>query len=155
MLEGVKEDLLAYVATEMFESTAFMFLEPGDDAIDEEELVRAAIDFSYQGERARLVFAATPGFCAELAANFLGVDEDDESVPPMMEGAVAEMANIVAGFLTAQLFGSAVIELGPPVAGRIKRDQLEEEAGRAEGKTLLESEEGGKLCMMAFPGGSA
>jgi chemotaxis protein CheY-P-specific phosphatase CheC len=155
MLEGIKEDLLAYVATEMFESTAFMFLEPADDEIAEEEVVRAAIDFSYQGERARLVFAATPRFCTELAANFLGVDEDDEAVAPMMEGAVAEMANIVAGFLTAQLFGSAVVELAPPVAGRISREQLEQEAGAAAGRALLESEEGGKLCMMAFPAAAA
>jgi hypothetical protein len=99
---------LAAVIVRTLEDAAFVFATPADEAAGEPappfdgDVVEARLAWS--GPRAgELRLAVGRGLAAALAANLLGVDE----APERGEEALAELANMAAGALVAELFGAA------------------------------------------------
>ena len=160
MIKDISADLLAYVTAEMFESTAFMFLEPAEqtpwtDAPEADALISAEVSFSHADERARLVIAASAGFSAELAGNLLGLDGDDEEAKSGGPAAVGEMANIIAGFLVAQMYGDVVIDIGPPVVGKTSGSALTAQLPTTMSSAVFEEDEAGWVGVFAYGPGAA
>jgi len=82
------------------------------------ELMSAAINFSGAASGTMSV-CAPAALCVELAANILGIDEDD--VDAVMKGAdtLGEVVNIAAGHLATAVDPTAKTNLHPPVVSRI------------------------------------
>lgn len=105
------------VFCEVLESLAFLF---GDPVAREElppvdgPLIEASI--GYLGPtRGRLTLLAPQSLASVLAANVLGVDEDDASAVEQGRDALGEIMNVTIGRLLTTMAGSApVFDLTPP-----------------------------------------
>ena len=95
---------LTRLATAAFERTAFMLVDPIDEADPAKLTTHARIDYFGAGEGSVFV-SASEGFIVELASSLLGVEPDE--VTPQSEGAdaIREIANILAGSLLTTLGG--------------------------------------------------
>lgn len=105
----------------VLETFAFAFPEPSETSElpqAEGELMCATITFS--GAASGTMSVAAPSeLCVGLAANILGIDEDDPDA--MVRGAdtLGEIVNIAAGHLATRVEPNAATHLHPPVVERI------------------------------------
>ena len=127
--------ILAEVFCDILMKYAFMF----GDASPKDELptngsnyLRAAIDFS--GYRSgTLEISTSTELCAELAANVLGIEPDDDNSVDNSSDALEEFINVVCGQFLTTAFGDApVFDLSPPSVLEI---------GETEWKSILSNEE--------------
>ena len=106
------------VCCEVLEQLAFMF---GEDAEEDSTLdapaggcVLTAMGFSGPA-KGRFALAVPEDLCPEIAANVLGVDEDDELVAQNAHDALKELLNVMCGRLLTSLAGDEpVFELTVP-----------------------------------------
>jgi len=108
MSEQLKE-ILSRVAGETLEQLAFMFSLPEDErsCMIPDSAVAATIPFSgsFSG---KLVMIVSTLFLPELAANMLGVDEE-EIVLNQQHDALKETINIICGNLLPAIAGNEVV----------------------------------------------
>jgi len=96
---------LAALAASTFADTAFLFSEPAaDEATWSGDFLLVEIGFEAE-VRGRLVLAAAPELATQMAADMLCVEVNDEEALAQASGALAELANVLAGVLVAQIFG--------------------------------------------------
>ena len=120
------DEKLNEVVFDVFEKLAFMF----GEVADREEISRAATDyarvsmaFSGQSAKGTLLLAVPADFSAEIAANVLGVDPDDELVATQADDALKEMLNVICGnLLTAVVGEQPVFDLTVPVVSSLDAD---------------------------------
>ncbi len=120
---------LAAVVVEVLEQFALLFGDPEEYAqvpARPSEYIEATLAFQGKGERGELRIAAPTTLCQEMAANVLGMDNED--VPKdALSGALMELANIIVGSLTATRYGPQVIcELHTPTARQVDRRHIEQ-----------------------------
>ncbi len=103
------------VLSQTMEDAAFIFTEPPDEDLEEEDEVVEAM-LSFDGTREGVVRLSVPyPLSIELAANLLGLEPEDPDVAEMGESAVGEFLNIFAGPLMESLFGvEDICGLGAP-----------------------------------------
>lgn len=96
---------LAELATQALERTAFMLVDPSEDA-DPGQLTRHA-SISYTGDEGagELYVSASEGFTLELASSLLGCEPDEIDVEEQGVDAVRELANILAGSVLTSIGG--------------------------------------------------
>ena len=114
-MSPLSNDALAVLAASTFADTAFLLTEPCDaHSAWDNDWVCAVIPFD--GEVAgRLVLAAPTALAAQVAADMLCLDPGDSEAVAQAGAAVAELANVFAGVLVAELFGnSGKWQLGLP-----------------------------------------
>jgi CheY-specific phosphatase CheX len=103
-----ERDKLAEVMVEVLETQAFLFADrcgPRELITEEEEFLQATIAFD--GEtRGRMGVAAPRTLCVTLAANMLGVENDDGSALENAPDAMKELVNVICGRLLTSLYGS-------------------------------------------------
>lgn len=120
-------EVLARITTGVFERFAFMFVEePEENSLEwRGDYLFSTITFEGPSKGALSVMAPEP-LCRELAANVLGVDEDDAD-DAITEDALKELSNIILGELVAELFGTeAVFNLTVPSLFRVDRSKWQE-----------------------------
>lgn len=115
-------ETLCDVFIEVVEKLAFMFGDPceKDDLPDpESECIKATI--SFEGTSSGIIELLVPsGMCAEMAANILGMDEDDETAVSKGTDSLKELLNVTCGnFLTAIAGETPVFNVSAPQATRL------------------------------------
>lgn len=114
MIESTSE-LLHRVASQVLEDAAFLLTEAGEGETLNGRVQNATVAFS--GPQQGLVrISASEELLRQLTADMLGVEPDDESAAEQTSSALAELTNILAGALVAELFGTSTLcRLGVPV----------------------------------------
>ncbi len=109
--------ILSGIASETFEGLAFMFGFPEDDksAVSNEDMIFARVDFEgpFSG---RLVVAVSRQPVQELAANMLGLEDEETDVSPEDQAdAFKEAINVICGNLLPAIGGKdAVFDIHSP-----------------------------------------
>ena len=109
--------LLSEVFCDVLEKLAFMFAEAPDDTEPPEipaDCVRTDIGFT--GIRTGSLSLIVPlALCPEIAANMLGVEEEDELAEEKAIDALKELLNVTCGHVLTSLAGEeAVFDLSVP-----------------------------------------
>lgn len=111
--------------TEVLEKLAFMFaepVEPGESSDTPQEALQAEVVFSGP-LHGRMTVAVPRDWCSELAANILGVDEEDDAVSENLADALKELVNVSCGHvLTAVAGEKPTFELSPPQVNELSGD---------------------------------
>jgi CheY-specific phosphatase CheX len=112
----------------VLEKMAFMFA----DEVDAEELDGGGSDLleatmEFKGETSgEVVLAAQADFCASLAENMLGIDEDEVN-DGSLEDALREILNMTCGLYLTNRWGDGVVfDLTVPVVRRLNEEQWQE-----------------------------
>jgi hypothetical protein len=148
-------ELLAQVASAVFEEVAFVFTEPTErPPRPDEECVRISLTFS--GPRTgRLSLTAPRAFGVQVAATIAG-DDVAESPEALTHGddALRELLNIIAGRLLGEWDGTnAIYEIGIPERTVIAAADLERQdlRSRALCSATLVAEDGAPLQLAVTP----
>lgn len=122
-----KEDrkVLRDVCFSVFEQLAFMFgdeLDADEIEISADSFLRASMGFA--GAMQGTVAIAVPEpIAATLAANILGLDEDQEVYVETAHDALKELLNTITGRLMTEIFGEeVVVDLTIPVTEKLDRE---------------------------------
>ncbi len=109
--------VLSEVAAETLEQLAFIFSfadDPQEDAIWDEDVTGCHVTFSgpHQGE---ILLVINSAVLPELAANMLGMDDDEEPPQEHQEDALKEALNVICGNLLPKIGGvEAVFDISAP-----------------------------------------
>lgn len=124
LIDGLASSL-SRVAAQVFEDAAYIFTEPAEPAEGAQSpTTTAGIDF-HGAVSGRIVIAAEPEFCADLAANMLGTETDDPEAGGKAKSALGEIANIIAGVWVADVFGADTLcTVGIPLVEDTPSDGL-------------------------------
>ncbi|MCA8938766.1 MAG: chemotaxis protein CheX [Planctomycetes bacterium] len=110
-------DNISRAVSQVMETSAFMMAMPCDaEDLDTPEASLISVDVEVAGDKPGKVFVVAPlAFARELAANVLGVDEDDDDIERRVGDAFRELCNVITGQIVTTLFGeSATVSLSPP-----------------------------------------
>ncbi len=125
-----KEDskVLLTVFSEVIEQSAFMFtesLEKDEIEIEGSTFTQASITFS--GPVNGMISMAFPSdLSCEMAANFLGLDEEDPIVLESEADAVGELLNMVVGKFLTDIEGTEpVFDLSVPLIEELSAEKTE------------------------------
>lgn len=115
MSERITE-ILVNETVDTLEKLAFVFAEPEDDpdAFDAADMITVRTDFTGPFTGSLVIEFAEAGL-GELAANMLGLDEDDEITREEQRDALKEALNIICGNVLPAIAGSeAIFNIAPP-----------------------------------------
>ena len=110
-------DKLKSVYCDVIEKMAFMFGEPAEAEEMPQSAPRAVLaHISFKGPlEGTLALAVPEAMGAELAANALGIDQDDPAASEKAEDSVKELLNVVCGNLLTEIAGEdPVFDLSIP-----------------------------------------
>ncbi|MGD9332040.1 MAG: chemotaxis protein CheX [Desulfobacterales bacterium] len=112
-----QSELLMEVAGETLEQLAFIFSFPDDmdpEAIWEAETTGCHITFSGPNN-GELLMVISSSAMPELAANMLGLDDDEPPLPDQQNDALKESLNVICGNLLPRIGGEeAVFDIQAP-----------------------------------------
>lgn len=133
--------VLAEVAVGLFEESAFLFVEVGQQAEPRGELLRTRIAWTLP-RPGWLSLTASKPLATEIAASMLGLAPGEAGTEDARQ-ALSELANVLAGALLARLFGT-----GAPAAIGLPRveDAAAPEAGGVRAALRVEGGEVIGLC---------
>lgn len=113
----IDQESVTRIFMDVLEKMAFMFGEPADleDLEDPDEPVFEA-SMRFDGESSGEIRLFVPGsLCTELAANVLGIDNEDEKALRIGQDALKELLNTLCGqILTAMVGEVPVFDLSVP-----------------------------------------
>lgn len=111
------QEAITRIFTDVLEKMAFMFGEPADleDIEDPDEALYEA-SMRFDGESAGEIRLFVPeSLCTELAANVLGIENDDEKALRIGQDALKELLNTLCGQILTAMAGEApVFDLSVP-----------------------------------------
>ena len=111
--------------TDVLGKLAFMFAEPvedGESGDTPRDALQAEVQFSGP-LHGRLSVAVPREWCSELAANILGVDEEDDAALENLTDALKEVANVSCGHLLTAVAGEQPqFDLSPPEINELSED---------------------------------
>lgn len=115
-----KEDLKSIIRNvfyDVIEKSAFMFgeeVEDGEVEINYDRFVKASMKFRGDA-RGEISIIVPEAMCPEIAANFLGVEPEDERVKEYSEDALKELLNVTCGHVLTSVKGEkAIFDLTVP-----------------------------------------
>lgn len=118
-------ELLHRVASQVLEDAAFLLTEIGDAEPPPSEVRNATVAFSGP-QRGLVRLSASEDLLRQLTADMLGVEPDDQNAAEQSGSALAELTNILAGALVAELFGTATFcKLGVPELSKPSKSSLD------------------------------
>ncbi|HOX05302.1 MAG TPA: chemotaxis protein CheX [Planctomycetota bacterium] len=116
-MDEERAERLGRVFAEVLEKQSFMFAEPAEKAAMPaavREYVLASMTFSGHW-RGSLELAVPIPMCSELAANVLGLEDDDEMATARGPDALKELLNVTCGSILTTLAGDQpVFDLSVP-----------------------------------------
>lgn len=119
------------VAGEVFcnvaERTVFMFGEPCDvEVLQFAESEPRLVQMSFNGPVCgRLELIVSQATCRQIAANFMGMEIDDEAIDQYCDDAVKELLNVTCGNILTELVGTEpVFDLTVPVLSSVGAAQV-------------------------------
>ncbi len=122
------QEIIAEVVTSTFEELAFMF----GEQIDVDELgpltgQAEAVQMKFSGHFPGIMTIALPDELTKtIAANMLGMDEDDDEAQEEAHDSLKEMLNVVCGHILTEVAGTEVVfDLSVPHVTRLKSEQWE------------------------------
>ncbi len=113
-MNTISNERLAELAAAVLDRTAFISAEAVEDAapVPLDRVARIAYTGPHHGH---VTLHTTHGFLAVLAANLLGVDQDDANAGAYVDDALGELANMIGGSVLADLGGeSCAFAIGLP-----------------------------------------
>lgn len=123
--------------TKVLGDLAFMFaepVEPGESGATPEQALQAKVTFSGP-MHGRLTIAVPREWCSELAANILGVEEEDDAAIENLADALKELANVSCGHVLTAVAGEQLqFDLSPPEIEELSREDWS--ALRADSETI-------------------
>ena len=139
-MDNNKNEILTRVLENVMEQLAFMFGEPAqkDELIlEEEKCLHISMQFNgLRNGKLDLVIPASMGI--SLAANILGLDEDDEEAENNSVDALKELVNMVCGqFLTEAYGDKPVFNLTIPTVEEIDRGDWQKLLDRPESVGMI------------------
>ena len=112
--------------TDVLGKLAFMFAEPAEDGASNDaskDGLQAEVTFS-GSLHGRMSVAVPREWCSELAANILGVDEDDDAALANAADALKELVNVSCGHVLTAVAGEKLMfELSPPMINELSEDE--------------------------------
>lgn len=135
----------------VLQDAAFVFTEPLEEPlVDEDIVVEATVQFS-GSENGRLVLAMPPAFGLELAANLLGIETDDPNAEASTNDAVGETLNIVAGILMdAWLGADAQYQLSAPTTKAVAPEKTDARSDQATCRTSVAADDEYRVDLAVF-----
>lgn len=116
------QELVGEVFCDVLEKLAFMFAEAPDDTEAPEipaHCVRTGIDFTGI-QTGSLSLIVPQALCPEIAANMLGVEEEDELAEERAIDALKELLNVTCGHVLTRLASEeAVFDLSVPSVNKL------------------------------------
>ncbi len=122
--------ILSEVAADTLEQLAFIFSfseDPDEDALWEDEVTGCHLTFDGPQE-GEILLAANSAVLPELAANMLGMDDEDAPTQEHQEDALRESLNVICGNLLPKIGGvEAVFDISAPAVlpGEEMRSKVE------------------------------
>ncbi len=144
--------LLARVASEILEESAFLFLEPleGDAPAWPSGLLVADLPLHHP-EETTLRVAVAPEVGSRLAEEILGQASPGEDGKKRALDALAEVANMTGGLFLERFLGpDEDWELGLPEVRSMEKGEYLEESKRSVSRVLLSDEEGSLVEVSLF-----
>ena len=120
-------DILLHVAEETLENLAFMFSFPGEEENGEDGGTTLVLGVNFSGSfTGRMTMKISSGALPEIAANMLGLEED-ETTEADQRDAAAEALNVICGNLLPRIAGKqAIFNITSP---EVVREGTPEKAG--------------------------
>ena len=128
MTDQTVSDKLGAVLVRVLEQTAFLFADRVDDlddrALRTTDMIQVCLEFS--GARFGQAALILPvKLCTEIYTNMLGTQDRDALCEDSIFDAAKELANIVAGQMLTELYGtSEVFSQSPPVVKPVSMEEL-------------------------------
>ncbi|MCD6288717.1 MAG: chemotaxis protein CheX [Candidatus Hydrogenedentes bacterium] len=123
-MNTVSEEKLNAAVFDVFEKLVFMF----GDVADKEEIsqtltedyIHVSMNFTGQSARGMFALAVPAETSMEIAANVLGVEQDDQLAAAQATDALKEVLNVICGNLLTSVAGEkAVFNLTVPVVSSL------------------------------------
>jgi chemotaxis protein CheY-P-specific phosphatase CheC len=142
MNEDFNIDILKKSVASTLEDTAFIFLEEEEDAqIFEGDMVFTTLSFSGI-KTGKMILATEMDLSIQLAANLLGLEEDDPFAVDKGKEALSEMLNIICGvFLEMWLGSDNNVTMDVPATKIISGAEVAKEISKAIGTISFMSDE--------------
>lgn len=127
-MQTEQTEILCDVFVSVVEKLAFMFGDPvptGELSPDDDDFIQAKMSFS--GDHTGWIAVVVPTqMCTEIAANVLGMDEDDEEVLARGTDALKEVLNVTCGHVLTSIAGEQpIFDLSVPVITKMDVDDWE------------------------------
>jgi hypothetical protein len=152
MRKELASNQLADAVIQVLEDAAFLFSERvPEQAWESERAVSARLVIEH-GEQMELCLCVEPELATLLAANLLALEPDSEEARASAAEAVGELANMLAGALSTELFGREVVSrIGVPNV--VDEDEAEHARHVAEPgcRVVLRTDEGQRLDVGLAP----
>ncbi|MBN2526223.1 MAG: chemotaxis protein CheX [Deltaproteobacteria bacterium] len=139
-------DILSASVSQVLEDAAFIFTEEATEDLQwKDDILKSTI--RYEGEESGTLCLAVNTLLAQnVAANLLGIEQEDEAAKSKAEEAVSEILNIVCGvFLESWLGKSNHCRMGIPSICAVSVNQEQEAFRSARCNAVLEDEEGNRI----------
>ncbi len=119
------EKTLSNIAIETLEKLAFLFAFPADEADTGQPGPGVAVSVSFAGFfSGTLIIKVSAEALPELAANMLGVDEDEETTLDQQHDALKETLNVICGNLLPEIAGrQEVFNIDSPQIVTVEQEQ--------------------------------
>lgn len=151
MSDNFNSENLAQVLKGVLEQTVFIFTEPPEEEMSWPPQVCEAVLRFANGKKGRLALLAPTPFCIQLAANFLGVDPDDENIENSAKDALGELLNIYAGVVFAEVLGrEATYMLDSPMVRILPAEEIPSLYANAASTSTLIAEEQFRIEVAIF-----
>ena len=146
MSNTMTPERLSALVSELLESAAFVFAENADGVPwSDEEIWRARLQVE-QRKKIELSLCVSRTLGLTLAANLLGLEPDSADATEGLRDAVGEMANMLAGVLSVELFGSDVVcRIGVPEVNQETSGEHDAHSALAVCRVAMQTEEGQRL----------
>lgn len=153
-MEQPLENILSDIAGESLEKLAFLLSFPADEAGAGPPASTAAASVSFAGAFSGvLVMQMSDDALPELAANMLGLADDEETTPDQQHDALKEALNVICGNLLPAIAGSqAVFNIDPPRIVRAAQAEKQSHDGSPDCRVRL-ALESGQCELMLFTEG--
>jgi len=146
MSNPMTPERLGAAVTELLESAVFVFAEEiATTPWNATGLWSSHLEMEH-GEKVQLVLCVPRELGLTLAANLLGLEPDEDDAKQGLGDAVGEMANMLAGILAVELFGSDVVcRISVPKITEETGAEHDAHAAKAFCRVSLKTEDGQRL----------
>ena len=156
MSTTVSLDAFRDVTASVLEEASFVFTEEVDEAnFNTDNVIEAKLVYhgpEESGESGEMALAASSDFSIALAANLLGIEEDDPTAMEKGKDAICELINMICGAVLAEWFGAdGKGKIGLPSSQILPKEEYEKNRSQALDRGMFLSDEGERIDFTLYP----